>query len=381
MNTPSLKKYFLALLVVALIGGVFYMKVYLPKNSFASISPKLGDINETVFGVGTVEAKELMIIASKTPAKVASIFADQGDEVAQNKILATMDNLELTASKEEALMALQKSKLSYDAQKTLLADVNAKYTLAKITLKRYQNLARDGFLAQSELDSATATHQSAQAQWENAAIGLKVTQADIAKSEATLKTIEAKLEDLVLRSPINARVISRNAEIGSTVLAGAPIFRLVDPRFIWAKVYINERQSGAIAVGQPVFITLRSHANTPYLGQILRIGLENDRVTEEREVDISFETVPTSLYLGERLEATIHTASHRDILTIPLSAIHNIQGVKGVWVNKEGHAHFKPIFPFIISAEGVASAKGLDQNDIILLPNKQEIYEGKRLAL
>jgi len=382
MNRASMMKNTLILAVIMAIGSFFYFKVYVPKITFASISPIIQDVNETAFGVGTVEAKETIVLAPKTTAKVLSLFADQGETVTKGKLLAIMDPSDLLASKEEASMAMKKSQMSLFSQQSLLKDLEAKYHLAHTTLTRYQHLISEGFVAQAELDAAFSAEQSAKAQVENATWQVNLMQADIARNEALVKSSNAKIEDLALKAPENMVVLSRDAEVGSTVLAGSPVFRLINPSSIWVKIYINERQSGALHVNESASITLRSHPSTPYLGHIARIGLESDRTTEEREVDIAFDQPQQPLYVGERAEATISLAQHTHALTLPLLTLTTHQGIKGVWLAKQGRAHFQPLTFHSISADGLMIVKeGVTDKDTILIPAGRDITEGMRIRL
>ncbi|MDD2385058.1 MAG: efflux RND transporter periplasmic adaptor subunit [Sulfurospirillaceae bacterium] len=381
MNISSIIKNALILLAIITIGSFFYIKVYLPKITFSSVSVMVKDINETVFGVGTIEAKEIILLAPKTTSKVLSLFADQGDTVGQEKILATMDPSDLLAVKEEALMSLKKSQMSLLAQQSLIKELEAKYHLAHTTLTRYENLTSKGFAAQAELDIAIAAEQSAKAQLENATAQIRVQQADVKRNESLTKSNSAKIEDLILRSPSNMLVISRDAEIGTTVPAGVPVFRLVNPDTIWVKIYINERQSGSLHVGQSASVHLRSHPEKIYKGHIARIGLESDRVTEEREINITLDNPPLPLYLGERAEATIHIATHPSVLTLPQLAITTVNGENGVWVNNEGKAHFKPLTLHVSSPDGLIMIEGVNEKDTVILPAGRDISEGMRVKL
>lgn len=381
MNISSILKNTLILLAAIIIGSFFYIKVYLPKITFSSVSPLVKDINETVFGVGTIEAKEIILLAPKTTSKVLSLSADQGDTVDKEKILATMDPSDLLAAKEEALMSLKKSQMSLLAQQSLIKELEAKYHLAHTTLTRYENLISKGFVAQAELDTAFSAEQSAKAQLENATVQIRVLQADVKRNESLAKSNTAKIEDLILRSPSNMLVISRDAEVGTTVPAGVPVFRLINPQTIWVKIYINERQSGSLHVGQSASITLRSHPEKIYKGHIARIGLESDRITEEREINITLDNPTLPLYLGERAEATIHIATHPNVLTLPRLAITTENGEKGVWIGHEGKAHFKPLSLHVSSPDGLIVIEGVSTNDAVILPEGRDISEGMRVKL
>ena len=381
MNFSPLLKNALIFIALLLVGSFFYMKVYLPKITFTSASVTVSDLNETVFGVGSIEAKEVVILAPKTTTKVKSLFADQGDVVLQNQILALMDPSDLIASKEEAKMALQKSKTTHLAQQSLIKDLKSKYDLAHKTLLRYQHLIAEGFIAQAELDTALSLEQSLKAQLENVTLQTQVLQSDVLRSEAIIQNTAAKMEDLTLRAPQEMLVISRNAEVGSTVTSGLPVFRLINPKTVWVKIYVNERQSGALGVGQTASVSLRSQPSKSFLGRIQRIHIESDRVTEEREIDIALDAPPVSLSLGERAEATIHIARHTNVLTLPQLAITTRNAQEGVWLGNTGHAHFKALSTYGKNANGLVIIEGLKKGDKVLLPSGKEIQEGMRVRL
>lgn len=381
MNFTSFLKNGLILLALVLAGTFFYIKVYLPKITFASVSVSVQDINETVFGVGSIEAKEVVVLAPKTTAKVQSLFVDQGDVVSANQILAAMDPSELIASEKEAQMSLQKSKATHLAQQSLIKDLKAKHDFAHKTLLRYQNLIAEKFIAQVELDNALSSEQSLKAQLENATLQTQVLQSDVLKSEAIIQSTALKLEDLNLRAPQEMLVISRNAEVGSTVPAGSPVFRLVNPKTVWVKIYINERQSGALHVGQLATVTLRSQPSKKFSGRIQRIHIESDRITEEREIDIALDAPPSPLSLGERAEALIHIARHHNVMTLPQIAITSVDAKEGVWLGNGGHAHFKPLPLHVKRSGGWVIVEGFHVSDTVLLPSGKEITEGMRVNL
>ena len=381
MNRASIIKNTLILLAIIAMGNFFYLKVYLPKITFTSISPMVNDINETVFGVGTIEAKEMILLAPKTTSKVLSLFADQGDTVDKGKILATMDPSDLVASKEESLMSMKKSQMSLLAAQSLIKELEAKYHLARITLTRYENLISKGFVAQAELDTALSLEQSAKAQLENAMVQIRVLQADVERNKALANSSNAKIDDLTLRAPEEMVVMSRDAEVGSTVPSGSPVFKLINPQTIWVKIYINERQSGALHVGQSASINLRSHPDKSYQGHIARIGVESDRTTEEREVDIALDNPQRPLFIGERAEATIQLSSHPRALTLPRLAITTHNGEKGVWIAKDGRAHFQPLSLHVSNFDGLIMIEGVSEKDKVILPAGRDMSEGMRVKL
>ena len=56
------------------------------------------------------------------------------------------------------------------------------------------------------------------------------------------------------------------------------MFTLVAPETIWALVHVDEGRAGAIRLGQPAVVRMRSRPGEPVAAEVVRIGLESDRV-------------------------------------------------------------------------------------------------------
>lgn len=296
-------------IILAVVGGaVIYKKVIVPKTP-----PIVMDTNRSqesssiIHGVGTLEAKEIVVLAPKTTAKLQELYADEGDRVQSGQVLAKMEISELAGNVLESTASIAKSRSQLAVSKAVIADLEAKKLLADTTLTRYSTLLKGGFVTQAEFDAAHAGSRSAAAQLTSAKENLELSVHDIEKSEAALVAQKAKINDLTLRSPFDGVVVSRNAEVGSTVASGSTVFRLANPKTVWVKVYINETQSGALHVGQLAWVTLRSMGEKKFKGEVARIGVESDRITEERVVYIRLIDVPEMLHLGEQVEADINT--------------------------------------------------------------------------
>lgn len=300
-------KYVIAFVAMILMGGVVVVK-----NSMASKSATISvETNTTIMpnmvhGVGTLEAKEIVVLAPKTVAKIAVLYADEGDRVKANQVLATMELSELSGNMLESRATIAKSRSQVLVQKGIIDDLEAKQELADATLTRYATLLKGGFVTQAEFDTAHVGARSAKAQLKSAKENLVLSSHDIEKNEAILIAQKAKIEDLTLRSPFDAIVVSRNAEAGSTVGAGVSVFRLANPKTLWVKIYVDERQSGLVRIGQKATVRLRSFPKNDFSGKVARIGVESDRITEEKIVYIRIMDTSDYLHLGEQAEADIY---------------------------------------------------------------------------
>lgn len=259
-----------------------------------------------VNGVGTLEAKEVITISPKHASTISTVYADEGDHIAKGARLAQMELSELTGIQLQNNAIIEKSRSQMAAQKAAIEDMKAKKTLADATLTRYKNLSKGGFITQAELDAAQTSAQSANAALVNAQEALKQSQLEIQRAVGSLDSVNATIRDYSLRSPIDGIILSREAEAGSTIGAGTPVFKIANPKSVWVRAYIDERQSGGLKLGQNAIVTLRSTGEKRYPGVVRRIGVVSDRITEERVVYITLDTLPEPLYLGEQAEVQIN---------------------------------------------------------------------------
>src|SRR5690606_37827591 len=131
------------------------------------------------------------------------------------------------------------------------------------------------------------------------------SKAQLADAHAQLQYEETMLRHRTLVAPFDAVIIERHKELGSVIKAGDPIFSLIAVGSYWGLAHVDEASAGFIKEGQLVTARLRSRPLESFTGRVVRIGLESDRVTEERRVYIRGENPPSRVYLGEQVEFLI----------------------------------------------------------------------------
>jgi HlyD family secretion protein len=203
--------------------------------------------------------------------------------------------------------------------------------------RRQQELARQNATSAQRVEEAQRDENVAQADLAVAEAEVAVIRAQRAELEAALRQEEALLRQFRLIAPYDAVIISRHFEAGAVVKAGDPIFTLIDPQSIWIQAYIDEERAGQLALGQPAVIRIRSQPQSEFRGRIVRIGLESDRVNEERRVWLACEDCPARMYLGEQADVRILTGERERAIMVPEVAIAGFDGHRGrVWLVQDG---------------------------------------------
>ena len=374
------KKYIIIVLIILLVGIAFYNKIYISKRSYQKIKPVLQNLTIQTFGIGQVGAKEIYTITSLTSSKIKALYTDVGKWVKKGELLVEMDAVDLPNRLEEAKISEKKAKLEVEATKKELNSLQAKKDLAQITFKRYKKLKDKSFASQAEYDRAKSDLDSINAQIEATKAHINSAIEEVKRAKENVKALEVKLSRYKIYAPTDGYVISKDKEVAQSVLPTQSIFKVVNPKDVWVRAYIDERISGDIKVGQIATITLRSQKGKKFEGIVKRILPQSDAITEEREVDVGFVKVPIPFFINEQAEVLINSKELKNVLTIPTKALVYKDDKSGVWIKKDSHAKFKKVTILGITNNTVA-VKNLDKDTIILIPTKDKkpLKEGLRV--
>ena len=376
---PS-KKYLITLLVLVILGIIFYQKVYIPKTTYETLSPTKGVLQVKVFGIGNVGAKDIYPINAQTGGRVLSILSDEGKWVKKGDLLARMDSVDLPELLEEAKVAVEKATLERKALDQELQSLMAQKNLALMTYKRYAKLQKQAFASKAEYDKAKADFDAIKAQIEATQARIKSADSEIKRAQKGVKALQVKLSRYAIYAPIDGYVISKDAEVHQTLLPSQSILKIVDPQTVWIKAYIDEKLSGQIAIGEKATITLRSQPNKKFRGVVKRIVAQSDAVTQEREVDVAFDKLPIPFYINEQAEVLIETKTYHDVVKIPAKVLTYHAQKAGVWIRKEDKAHFQPLSIIAQNDEELA-VEGVSIKSEILLesPKNKSLKEGMKI--
>lgn len=398
-----------ALLALGVAGAIFLFRPV----QVTVTSAVRRDIALSIQGVGTVEAKVVVRIAAKITGRLVSVAVDQGDRVRVGQVLATLDSAELQAQVVQAAASVQRGHLAVAAQEVgirkaraniqsaeaAVAHLHATESLARVNAERWQQLHRDGGVARVEMDvrvtEATVASEdlrAAEAQRRAAQEELAVTQAvletlrqDIRVAEASLVAARARQTDTEIRSPLDGIVVSRDLEPGATVNPGTGILKVADPRTAWMTVHVDEAEVGAISVGDPADLSLRSLPGRTLRGRVARIQRESDRVTEQLAIDITFEDAPPRLVLGEQAEAKITPPARQAATAIPLAALVRTAEGPGAWTVVNGRLAFRPLRLGVVDPAGWAEVlDGIQPGDeVVVAPGRlaDRGNEGRRVGV
>jgi HlyD family secretion protein len=389
MNPQTSRRLLLGGLAVALVAALAF--VALRTGPLAPVKVqvtevKKGRVSPAIFGIGQVEAQRSWMVGPTVAGRVLGVQVDVGQTVQPGQPLAEMDPVDLDQRLAALDASLARAQSVQQASGAQVADAQARRALAAANLKRNEDLARQNFISAGALEARSQEVASANAGVAAAQANLGGTAQDITRLRAERAALAQQRGNLKLVAPAAAVVTARDAEAGTTVVAGQAVLRLMDPASLWVKLRVDQGRSAGLAPGLAARITLRSRPGEALAGKVARVEPLADSVTEERLAMVAFDALPAGVSVGEMAEVTLQLPATAESLLLPNAAVVQHEGQTGVWRLKDGTLEFAPVALGVQGLDGTVQVLGskdggLNEGDTVVLYSQTALKPGARIAV
>ena len=380
--TKNIKLFGAVLALSCLLGFALYEWGGLGPPKVVAAKVTTGTLSPTVFGVGTVQAKISYTVGPTQTGRLLKVYADQGDMVKTGQVLGEIDPVDLEQRISASDAALAGSQHNTIAARAQIEDARSRNDLAQLTAVRYTKLFASGAVSKELLEAKQHDAEVAQAALAAAVASFQSSQSKVVQAAADYQGQLEQQKSLLLISPADGIVVTRQGKAGSTVAAGQSVFTIIDPQTLWVQTRIDQTRFSGIALGQTADIVLRSNQNETVKGIVARLEVQGDTVTEERFVDVKFAVTPTSVFLADLANVTIYLPEAANTLYIPATAVKTTNSQYGVWVIQSGRAQYRPVTTGVRTRDGnVQIISGLAQDETVIVNCKSPLTAGARVRL
>ena len=299
-----MKKFLIALLVIAAIGGLIYYNLSKDSDSVFTLGSSVrnavavktmtiqtGNISSYVTAPGIVKEVNRSQVFYDTPLRILDITVDKNDPVKKGEKLIDLDTFSLSDEMErlqvqkeiqsitlqklesgQGLLSLESSLAS--ARKAVAQALDRLQTaqeeygkrlgfyeagiIPKTQLDQYENAVKDVKAgvetAQLNLESAEKAYQSSIG-GQDLDIQAQIKSIELLSSQ--IKGIEKELSKIksLEKAPISGVVTEINVMKGGYTMSGQPAFTIIDAEELQITASVNEYNTRDLAPGQPVKIT------------------------------------------------------------------------------------------------------------------------------
>jgi len=377
---------FFGLLVVlsGLSGAVFTFWNQKPVVEVAVVhkSANNGGREALLNASGYVTPRRRATIAAKITGRVTGVFFDEGTHVAENQLLATLDD-------SDARKALNAARADYEASKAAIADFEVQLKNARIQLHRAEQLQNAGVQTQEQLDNARTNADSLQAK-------IALAQSQVVSADTRIQEAQQAVDNCTIRAPYAGIVVSKDAQVGemvSPVSAGGGFTRtgiatIVDMNSNEIEVDVNESYISRVQDGQPVTAILDAYPDWEIPSRVRTIIPSADRQKATVKVRISFLKLDPRILPDMGIKVTFLGAEQKKAaganaatILIPKSAVHEENGQKIVFLVKDDKTERRAVTLGANRGSDTEVIAGVGIGDTVVVKGPENLRDGQSVAI
>ena len=324
-------------------------------------------VTPALFGIGTVQARYTYKIGPTFAGRLKRLDVHVGDPVKAGQVFGEMEPVDLEERVRSQDFVVKRAEAG-------LREAQARQAYAQTQAQRYEQL-----LAVRSTSEEIASGKRQELQLAEAA--LSAAREDVARARSDREALAAQKSNLRLIAPVDGVVAIRDADPGSTVVAGQSVVEIIDPKSLWVNVRFDQISASGLAGGLSARIVLRSRAGQVLNGRVLRVDPKADAVTEETLAKVVFDAIPQPLPpVGELAEVTVDLAALPAAPAIPNAAVQRQGDRVGVWQRVDGDLRFTPVKLGASDLNGfVQVSEGLKVGDQIVTYSEKSLTAKSRI--
>lgn len=395
------RKGILAAVLIVVLGAAAWLAVSSTGDRAVEVRTAVveaRDLTSTIAATGSVRPRRQVNISSDVMGRVVELNVEEGDEVERGMILLRIDPSASEAQVSRARAALSQA----EAQ---VAQARANLEQARRDLNRLQDLrARDpDLVSRQALEEAETRVQIQQSTLQSAEFGT-------AQSRAQLEEASDQRARTTITAPMSGRVTRLNIDEGETVVVGTMnnpgslLLTISDLTVIETVLTVDETDVPRISVGDSAVVRLDAFPDRTFAGRVSRIGNSAIQAPSgQTRASVDFEVVLTLLDPPEQLRpdlsasAEIIVERRTQVLSVPIISVTvrddtlstsgasgaggantTTQGssgsssgttprrVEGVFLVRDGEAHWTPVELGITGEEHFEVTRGLSAGDVVV---------------
>ena len=362
----------LALLAVIIPLLVLFVYVGLRSGPLAPVAVTVATVESraltpALFGIGTVEARYTYRIGPTFAGRVKSLNVHVGDVVHAQQVLGEMDPVDLDDRVRSQESAFKRAEAS-------VREAQARQAYAHTQALRYEKL----FAVRAGSEEVLTTKRQ---EMQIADATLAAARQDLSRARSDREGLMSQRSNLRLIAPVDGVVSVRDAEPGTTLVAGQAVVEVIDTSSLWVNVRFDQISATGLAQDLPARVVLRSRGGQALAGRVLRVELKADAITEELLAKVVFEGRLAPLPpVGELAEVTVELPAVASAPTIPNAAVRREGSQVGVWQIVDGDPRFTPLKLGVADLDGFVQVReGLVEGDQVVLYSEKALTARSRV--
>jgi HlyD family secretion protein len=195
-------------------------------------------------------------VSAKEALRVKEIYVDEGAIVRPGQVLVQLDTSTLDAQLAEANAAIAAAEERLAIANASIIKQKSEIDLAEIEVSRSERLVQDGAGSQRELDVRRTKVETTRAALGEAQAGLQTAKQQVEVARANAATVQTRIADATLTSPVSGRVLYRLAEAGEVLAPGGKALTVVNLDDVYMEIFLPAEQAASVKIGADSRVTV-----------------------------------------------------------------------------------------------------------------------------
>ena len=304
------------------------------------VAAKKLDMSQSLSTLGTINFVSKADVSAEIDGVLRSVDVEEGESVTKGQVVAAIDATLLEAQLKQTRAVLELARINSVKWKNEARIAAYHVDSSRISMEKRKDfydsqkkLFDIGGLTQSDLDKAEIGYKQALTEYQTALENMKSLQAKsargrgeaeerVAKAQADVDEIQAKLDKCIIRSPITGVVATQWKWEGErTKASDSVIVTIMGTRDVYATADVNETNLGRIAVGQRAVVTADAYPGLTFQGRVHLISPVID--VNSRTVKVKIKLLNDKNLLKHGMFVRVRIVSDRitSAVTVPADAV------------------------------------------------------------
>jgi membrane fusion protein (multidrug efflux system) len=293
---------------------------------------------DTITALGSLRANEAVDISSRVSSVIESVYFEAGQFVKEGQVLVELDSREIAAD---------------------LAVAQAEFEKVRNQYQRSKALGKSQVVSESELDQLAA---------------------DMRRTEADIRSAQARLDDSTIRAPIAGYVGLRRVSPGGIVGPDTLITTLDDTRVMKLDFAVPESFLAVIREGMQVGAQTAAYPEQAFTGEVISIDSRIDPATRSITVVAAIPNPDNRLKPGMFMTVALQR-QRDDVLFVPEEAVAPRSGRQFVYLVTDGRVREQEVSLGVRNPGRVEIVDGLSAGDTVVVEGVQKIRDGAAVEI
>jgi HlyD family secretion protein len=347
------------------------------------IAAQRGQLEVTISESGIVALEGEQTLKSPEDVTVERVFVQAGDRVKAGAPLIVLRNRTDQQQQQAQIVENQKALLDLSRKQEIVRERQIQLRNAEKRLQESQELLRQGFIAETEVQNDRDRFDTARSGLKDAETEQQKALLDVQKGQVALREIQQRLGDNRLNSPMDALILSVDVKPGDGAKRETNLLTLGDPSRETVDLHLTTLNAAKVRINQVARVSMIGPNPKTFTGRVISLapqatsqksdGSSSAQAQAKVQASVVLDRPSKVLIPGSQVSVEIVLNRRQNVIVLPLDAIQQLESQPFVWVkNRAGQAEKRTVQLGLQSLTTAEVTSGLQAGERVAVPSPNQ---------